>query len=126
MENHFSFRNCQVRSEELPAALVLHVEGEVDLLTAPSLKQHVVELIERGRLIIVDCSALRFLDMAGIHVLEDCHQRAGQAGRQFFLVGSTPLVHNILAVTQLNQRVPLFDTVAQAFEAVGQEETGAS
>ena len=126
IENHFSFRNCQVRSEELPVASVLHVEGEVDLLTAPSLKEHFVELIGRGRLIIVDCSALRFLDMAGIHVLEDCHQRAEQAGQQLFLVGSTPIVHTILAATQLNQRVPLFDTVAQALEAVGHEETSAS
>ena len=126
MENHFSSRNFEAWSEELPVVSVLHVEGEVDLLTAPALKQHVVQLIGQGRLIIVDCSALRYIDMTGIHVLEDCHKRADQAGEQLCVVGSAPLVHHILAVTQLNQRVPLFATMAQALKAIGQEEAGAS
>ena len=126
MENHFSSRNFKAWPEELPVASVLHVEGELDLLTAPALKQHVVQLMGRSRAIVVDCSALQYLDMAGIHVLEDSHQQADQAGQQLLLVGSTPLVHKILAITQLNQRVPLFDTMAHALKAIGQEETGGS
>ena len=112
-------------TEEIPSVRVLHVAGEIDPMTTRCLKLHVDQLIGRGLPIIVDCSELRYLDLAGMHVLEDCHQRAEQA-EQWLLVGSTPLVHHTLVVTQLNQRVPLFDTLHEAVTVVGQEEAGAS
>lgn len=122
MEHDLTSNTFRASCEEISPVLVLHVAGEIDFMTAPCLKQHVDQLIGRGLPIIVDCSVLRYLDMAGIHVLEDCHQRAEQAGQRLFLVGSAPLVHKIFAITQLNQRIPLFDTMGEALKAVGQEE----
>lgn len=126
MEHDPARRIFHAWPDEIPSVLVLHVAGEIDLMTAPCLKLHVDQLIGRGLPIIVDCSELRYLDLAGIHALEDCHQRAEQAEQRLLLVGSTPLVHNIFVITQLNQRVPLFDTMGEALTAAGQEETGAS
>jgi ABC-type transporter Mla MlaB component len=70
------------RSEDILSGSILHVHGEVDFLSAPSLQTEIMHLIDRGRTVIVDFSELQYLDMKGVHVLEDCHQRAEQLGQR--------------------------------------------
>lgn len=110
------------RSEDIPSGSILHVRGELDLASAPSLHAELVRLLDRGRAVIVDCSELQYLDMAGVHVLEDCHQRAAQRGQRLVLVGSIPLVHRILAIVRLNERMPVVDVIGEALELLGQKE----
>jgi len=109
------------RFEDIPSGSILHVRGELDLSSAPSLRAELVRLLDRGRSVIVDCSELQYLDMAGVHVLEDCHQRAAHRGQRLVLVGSVPLVHKILAIIRLNERMPVVDAIGEALELLGQE-----
>jgi anti-sigma B factor antagonist len=109
------------QSEDIPSGSILHVIGELDLASAPYLRAMLVRLIDRGRSVIVDCSELQYLDMAGIHVLEDSHRQAADRGQRLVLVGSVPLVHKILAIIGLNERMPVVDTIAEALELLGQE-----
>lgn len=109
------------RSEDIPSGSVLHVRGELDLSSAPSLRARLGRLLDRGRAVIVDCSELQYLDMAGVHVLEDCHQGAAQRGQRLVLVGSVPLVHRILTIIRLNERMPVVDTVGEALELLERE-----
>jgi anti-anti-sigma factor len=110
-------------SEDMPSGSILHVLGEVDLSSARSLQATLMRLIGRGRPVIVDCSELQYLDMKGVHVLEDCHERAEQLGQRFVLVGSLPCVHKILVLTKLHERMPVVDTVREALAILGQEGT---
>lgn len=110
-------------SEDIPSGSILHVLGEVDLSSAPSLRTTLMGLIGRGRPVIVDCSELQYLDMKGVHVLEDCHERAEQLGQRFVLVGSIPSVHKILVIIKLHERMPVVDTVGEALAMLGQEGT---
>jgi anti-sigma B factor antagonist len=114
----------RLSSEETPSATVLRVAGEVDLLSAPSLRERLVRLIAdaRGRSIIVDCSAVEYLDMMGVRVLEECHTRAEGKGLRFVLVGSGRLVHRILTIVQLDRRIPVVDTMADAVRTLAQAE----
>src|SRR5688572_12851975 len=49
---------------------VLEVGGEVDVYTAPRLRERLVELVEQGaRHVIVDLSRVEFLDSTGLGVL---------------------------------------------------------
>ena len=73
-----------------------------------------------GRPIIVDCSELRYLDMQGIRVLEECHRRAEQESQRLVLVGSSLLVQKILTIVRLDQRLPVLHTVEEAINALGQ------
>jgi len=114
------------RSEDIPSGSILHVHGELDLSSAPSLRAQLVRLLDRGRPVIVDCSELRYLDMAGVHVLEDCHQRAAHRDQRLVLVGSVPLVHRILAIIKLNERMPVVHAISEALELLGREVACAS
>lgn len=122
MEDHFTSGTFRVWSEDNPVALVLHVTGELDLMTAPSLRVRFQQLIGRDRPIVVDFSELQYLDMAGLHALEDCHQQAKHEGQRVLLVGSSPLVHKILAIVQLNERVPAVGTMEEALKAIEQRD----
>jgi anti-sigma B factor antagonist len=114
----------RLSSEETRSATVLRVAGEVDLLSAPSLREHLARLITdaRGRSVIVDCSAVEYLDMMGVRVLEECHTRAAREGLRFVLVGSGRLVHRILTIVQLDRRIPIVDTMEDAVRTLAQAE----
>jgi anti-anti-sigma factor len=113
----------QTWSEDIPSGSILHVLGEADLSSAPSLQTALMGLMGRGRPVIVDCSELQYLDMKGIHVLEECHARAEQLGQRFVVVGSVPSVHRILIIVKLHERMPVVDTLGEALAILGQEGT---
>jgi anti-sigma B factor antagonist len=116
-----SSENLELLSEETPSVSVLHVGGEVDLLSAPLLREHLMRLIIEGHgvPVIVNFSELRYLDMKGVRVLEDCCRRAERQGSQLILVGSTPLVHRILAIVELEQRIRVVATMGEALKVLG-------
>lgn len=60
---------------------VLHMAGELDLLTAPKLAAHLDDLLRRPRgEVIVDLDEVEFIDSAGLHVLLNAQRRlAGRA-----------------------------------------------
>src|SRR5579859_1513646 len=110
----------QTWSEDIPSGSILHVLGEADLSSAPSLRTALMRLIDRGRSVIVDCSELQYLDMTAVHALEECHERAEQLGQRFVLVGSVPSVHRILMIIKLHERMPVVDTRSEE-RRVGKE-----
>lgn len=105
--------------ENHPSADILHLEGEVDVFSAPNFRTRLSPLIGTARPLIVDFSGLQYLDMNGVHVLEEAYRRASQMGQPMVLVGSVPIVHTILAIVELNQRIPLHDSVGEAIESLG-------
>jgi anti-sigma B factor antagonist len=94
---------------------VLQVGGEVDVYTAPRLRERLVELVERGnRQIIVDLGSVDFLDSTGLGVLVGAHKRLKQAGGSLVLVCSREPLLKIFRITALDQVFPLFDSVEAA------------
>lgn len=67
-----------VRPEELAAAVVLTVTGEVDMATAPELEESIKTALDRGpEVLVVDLSGVSFLASAGMSVLIGGNQLAG-------------------------------------------------
>ena len=68
-----------VRTEDLGAATVLSVSGEVDMATAPDLEESIKDALERGsEVLVVDLSGVSFLASAGMSVLIGGNQLAGE------------------------------------------------
>lgn len=84
---------------------VIHPSGEVDMATAPELRQHVEVALRRGRgPVVVDCGAVTFLDAAGLAVLVRFANLAGSRGRLAVLRNIPPPLARVLAVTQVDRR----------------------
>ena len=60
----------------------VRVTGELDIATAPQLKQTFGHTEDRARRVVLDLRELTFMDTSGVHVIVDASVRATPAGRQ--------------------------------------------
>jgi anti-sigma B factor antagonist len=73
------------------AGAVVTVRGEIDMATAPQLRDLLDQLIVAGsRRIVLDCRELAFLDSSGIGVLVAARNRLGDEGE---IVLDSPQAH---------------------------------
>jgi anti-sigma B factor antagonist len=84
-------------TEAAPGVRVLHVEGEVDLLTAPTLEEGInQQLTHSPPDLIIDLTEVSFLACAGIHVLNRAYQTALRKNVSLELVCTSPTILRIL------------------------------
>lgn len=79
------------------------VEGEVDMLTSPNLRDKLMPFFNKKiKGIIVDLSGVSFMDSSGIATLVEGLQWSKKENRQFVLTGLGTNVLNALTLTKLN------------------------
>ena len=79
---------------------VVRLRGELDAFNAPSLRDDLHrEVVARPAVVALDLSDLEFLGLAGLSVLLEMQQLAGEAGTAMLLVGSpAPVVERLLGL----------------------------
>jgi anti-sigma B factor antagonist len=94
---------------------VVDVKGEVDLFTAPKLREHVVGLVEKDQLrIAVNLADVEFMDSTGLGVLVGVLRRLKERDGELALLAPQASVLRVLTVTGLNKVFPIYDSVEQA------------
>ena len=94
--------DLSIETEKLGEAVVLHVAGEVDVFTAPQLREALVGAIEEGsRDVVVDLQGVDFLDSTGLGVLVAGLKRVRQYGGDLSLVCTREHILKILDITGL-------------------------
>jgi stage II sporulation protein AA (anti-sigma F factor antagonist) len=84
--------------------VVVAVRGELDLATADGLNAALDRTWEAPEHpVVIDLSALRFIDSTGLRTLVAFHRRAAEAGRDCRLTGLAPDVRRTLAISGLDQ-----------------------
>lgn len=101
-------------------ATVLSVRGEVDIMTATSLRERLLELLElpAGGL-VVDLAEVPFLDSTGLGVLIAAFKRATTAGVGMSLARPQRIVANALSLVRIDAVLPVHDSVDDAIRSVG-------
>jgi anti-anti-sigma factor len=84
--------------------------GELDIASADALEAEVrrVEATDAKR-IVVDLSALEFMDSTGIRVLLALDARSRSDGNRLGLLRGPPAVHQVLQITQTDTLLPFLD-----------------
>jgi anti-sigma B factor antagonist len=102
----FSVRVLAVHEHD-PDGAVLSVHGDLDLLTAPLLREAMLPVLARQRgLVVVDLSEVPFMDSSGIHVLIEALERLASQNRRLAIAcREYGQIHGLLAL------VGLLDTV---------------
>ena len=98
----FSVRLLAMQEHD-PDAVVLSVHGEVDLLTAPLLREAMLPVLERQRgLVVVDLSEVPFMDSTGVHILLEAPRQLESPNRSLAIVcREDSQVHRLLALVGL-------------------------
>jgi anti-sigma B factor antagonist len=94
---------------------VVEVTGEIDVYTAPKLREQLAELVDSGRHdIVVDMQGVEFLDSTGLGVLVGGLKRVKQHDGSMNLVCTQERILKIFRITGLTKVFPIYDSVAAA------------
>ncbi len=96
---------------------VLEVGGEVDVYTAPKLREKLVELVGEGNYqIVVDMTKVEFLDSTGLGVLVGGLKRVRSHDGSLSLVCNQERILKIFRITGLTKVFPIHDTLDEALQ----------
>jgi anti-sigma B factor antagonist len=95
--------------------MVVDVEGEVDVFTAPKLREAIIGLLTDGKeRIIVNLEGVAFMDSTGLGVLVGGLKRVKERNGELAIAGAQGTVLRVLNVTGLNAVFPLHESVTSA------------
>src|ERR1700732_2933063 len=101
--------------ESHPPYTVLSVKGEVDVYTAPRLREKLVELVSQGKhQIIVDLEGVDFLDSTGLGVLVGGLKRLRSHEGDLTLVCTQHRILKVFEITGLTKVFAIYESVDQA------------
>ena len=90
------------------ARAVLAVSGELDIATAPALREALDELWQLGWSdVAIDASGISFIDSTGLGMLLSLSRAAVAAeGRRLTIARSCPALERLIAVSRLEEVLP--------------------
>ena len=89
------------------AGHTLAVTGEVDMATAPQLRQEILGRLSGAETLFLDLSGVSFMGLDGVHVLVASQRRAGLLDKQIVLSRASSAVERVLDLTGTS---PMFAT----------------
>lgn len=108
--------NLSITTEAREDPLVMHVSGDLDVYTAPQLKEALDNVGLAGKTIVLDLSAVHFVDSTALGVLVATLQRSRSQEGELCLVMDDPYLLKIFRITGFDSLFSIFPQVADALE----------
>lgn len=104
-----------IATRDVGDVAVVEVTGEVDVYTAPALDEALAELVAAGRTgIVVDLTAVDFLDSTGLGVLVKTLKRVREQQGHLAVVAVEERIRKIFRITGLDTVMSLSTSVDDA------------
>jgi anti-anti-sigma factor len=94
-----SAANFRARAEQLPGAVLVVAEGELDLVGAPRLLEALPGPGDTP--VVIDLGSVGFMDSSGLRSLLEARRRCLDAGRGFALARPSDAVQRVLELVDL-------------------------
>jgi anti-sigma B factor antagonist len=93
----------------------VHVSGEIDVYTSPTLKAEIVAAVEQGCTnLVVDIDNVGFIDSSGLGVLVSGLRRAKENAGSMHIVCTKENILKIFRITGLDRVFPVFASAEEA------------
>lgn len=99
-------------------ALVIAFSGDIDLQTSPDARKALLALVGQGQPILVNLSAVGYIDSSGVASLVECLQSAKKTGQKFALVSVSESALRVLQLARLDRVFKVCDTLEDGVAAV--------
>jgi anti-sigma B factor antagonist len=104
-----------IQTQKNGALCTVVLEGEVDVYTAPKLKEELVELIHDGCThVVIDLDQVGFIDSSGLGVLVSALRRSREKDGAVSIVCSRDAVLKIFRITGLDKVFPIYASAEEA------------
>lgn len=104
-----------IKSERENDVCAVVLEGEIDVYTAPRLKEELVSVVESGcPNVIVDMEKVGFIDSSGLGVLVSALRRARERDGVVRIVCTRDNILKIFRITGLDKVFPIFAEMSEA------------
>ena len=101
-----------VERNDREGCAVIAVEGEIDVMAAPRLREALIaSVVEGHKRVVVDLTATDFLDSTGLGALVAGLKRIRAHGGDMRVVCTSPRVWKVFEITSLDKVLSLYDTV---------------
>lgn len=105
----------EIAEKRVDGVSVVAVTGEIDVATAPDLRDCLVAQAADGvSAIVVDLTGVSFIDSTALGVLVGAFRRQEEAGGTLKLVVTEPRILKVLEITALTSVFPVFSSVDEA------------
>lgn len=106
---------------EVGSRSVVQVRGEIDVYTAPKLRERLIELVSEGsHHIVVDLEGVGFLDSTGLGVLVGALKRVKSHDGSLSLVCTQDKILKIFEITGLDLVFPIYGSEKEATQEAPQ------
>src|SRR2546423_11407517 len=114
--------NLDLETSKQGETNVVSLRGEIDVYTAPRLRQALIDLVEGGaKDIVVDMDRVDFLDSTGLGVLVGGLKRVKSNEGEMKLVVTQDRIMKIFDITGLAKGFPVFGSLEEALGRTPQD-----
>jgi anti-sigma B factor antagonist len=96
---------------------VVLLNGEVDLSRSPDARKVILKSLKKMRNVLVDLSAVEYIDSSGVASLVEGFQYARSNNLEFGLVGVSEAAMNVLRLARLDQVFPVYASLDERLAA---------
>jgi len=100
-------------------ALIISVEGELDIATVEQLAEPVGIAVAKGRHLVLDLSACPFIDSTALAFVLRTHSALAADGKAMAVVAGRGEVRKLLYLTAIDRSVPVFAKRGDAVALLG-------
>ena len=103
-----------------PSGVVITVRGELDIATAPQLRERMSAAIDEGvRRVVIDLRPLDFLDSVAVASMLHARRQLGDAGRLAVVVAPDSYIRMVFEIAGLPDCLDVVETRDEAVALVG-------
>lgn len=107
----------ELSSQHVGDVTVVAATGDLDIVTSPRLDASLTEARRATAHVVLDLSAVDFMDTSSLAVIVGHWKKLAARGGSLILAGARYRYTKTLWITGLADRLPMFDTVAEAVAA---------
>ncbi len=97
--------------------VVVSFSGDVDLEHSPRAREVLLGAVTRGRRLLVDLSAVAYIDSSGVASLVEAFQASRRQGQRFALVSVNAPALRVLELARLDRVFTIYATLAEGLDA---------
>jgi anti-anti-sigma factor len=107
----------RLESEFQGGSLIVRVQGDLDIVTSEEFDEYLSQARQQHPHLVLDLSGVDFMDTSSLAVIVSHWKALSSLGGSLVLAGARYRQTKTLWITGLAQRLPLYDSVADAVRA---------